>query len=74
MSSKELDEQVKADISYIYDFAKSINNKAKNILDKYFEETDMNEKIRIAKRIHEISKKLEKINFVWLDYSKAIKV
>jgi len=64
MSSKELDEQVKADISYIYDFAKSINNKAKNILDKYFEETDMNEKIRIAKRIHEISKKLEKINFV----------
>jgi len=64
MKSKKLDEQVKADISYISDFAKSINNKAKNILDKYFDETDMNEKIRIAKHIHEISKKLEKINFI----------
>jgi len=64
MKSKELDEQVKADISYISDFAKSINNKAKNILDRYFEETDMNEKIRIAKRIREISKKLEEITFI----------
>jgi len=64
MKSKELDEQVKADISYIYDFTKSVNNKAKNILEKYFDETDMNEKIRIAKHIHEISKKLEEITFI----------
>jgi len=64
MKSKELDEQVKEDVSYISDFARSINSKAKNILDRYFEETDMNEKMRIAKRIHEISKKLEAITFI----------
>jgi len=64
MKSKELDEQVKEDISYIYDFAKDINTKAKNILNRYFDETDINEKIRIAKHIHEISKKLEEIKFI----------
>jgi len=64
MGSKELDEQVKEDISYIYDFAKSINTKAKNILDGYFEEKDEDEKTRIAKHIHELSKILEKVKWI----------
>jgi len=64
MKSKELDEQVKEDILYIYDFADALNTKATNIGNRYFEEKDANEKIRIAKHIHEISKKLEEITFI----------
>jgi len=64
MKSKKLDEQVKADISYIYGFADDLNTKATNILNRYFKENDENEKIRIAKHIHELSKILEKVKWI----------
>ena len=64
MNFKKLDEQVKADVLYIYDFADTLNTKATNIADRYFEEKDANEKIRIAKHIHELSKILEKVKLI----------
>ena len=64
MTSKKLDEQVKADISSIYDFADALNTKATNIANRYFEEKDANEKIRIAKHIHELSNNLEKVKWI----------
>jgi len=64
MNFKKLDEQVKEDVVYIYDFADALNTKATNILNRYFEEKDANEKIRIAKHIHELSKILEKVKLI----------
>jgi len=64
MNFKKLDEQVKEDVVYIYDFADALNTKATNILNRYFEEKDENEKIRLAKHIHEIAKKFEEIKFI----------
>jgi len=64
VSSKKLDEQVKADISYIYVFADALNTKTTRISNRYFEEKDANEKIRIAKRIHELRNFLEKVRWI----------
>jgi len=64
MNFKKLDEQVKEDGYFIYDFLDKVNSKATNILNRYFEEKDENEKIRIAKHIHEIAKKFEEITFI----------
>jgi len=64
MSSKKLDKQVKADISYIYGFADDLKTKATFIFNRYFEEKDEDEKTRIAKHIHELSKILEKVKWI----------
>jgi len=64
MNFKKLDEQVKEDGYFIYEFLDSVNSKATNIFNRYFEEKDENEKIRLAKHIHEIAKKFEKITFI----------
>jgi len=64
MRSKKLDEQVIADISNINDFVNSLNTRVKNILYRYFDETDIDEKTRIAKHIHELSKILEKVKWI----------
>ena len=60
MTSEKIDKQVKKDILYMYDFADILNDKATAILNRYFEEKNMVEKIRIAKRIHELRNLLEK--------------
>ena len=64
MNFKKLDEQVKEDVYFIYEFVDSVNSKATNIFNRYFEEKDENEKIRLAKHIHKVAKKFEKITFI----------
>ena len=64
MNFKKLDEQVKEDAYFIYDFLDNVNSKATNIFNRYFEEKNEEEKIRIAKHIHEIAKKFEEITYI----------